>query len=82
MHFSLFFFSSEITAPLTSLYENSTTTTTAALPAMKKVEAAPRTSLTQIGSNHEKVNGNANIYSNVNAIQQDNSVKGNDKMII
>lgn len=51
------------TVPLTSLYESSTT---------KPVEA-PRTSLTQIGSNSDKT---SNLYSNVPSVQQDNSVKG------
>ncbi|CAH1710399.1 unnamed protein product [Chironomus riparius] len=64
--------------PLTSLYENSTSSSSAAATIKPvTIEAAPRTSLIQIGSNHEKVNNNSNIYSNVNTIQQDNSVKVN-----
>lgn len=53
------------TVPLTSLYESS---------APSKPVEAPRTSLTQIGSSHDKIS--SNIYSNVSSVQQDNSVKG------
>lgn len=53
---SLFIFA----APLTTLYDNS-----------RSVEAAPRSSLTQIGASMEK-----NAYSHFPSIQQDNSVKG------
>ncbi|XP_070497132.1 uncharacterized protein [Chironomus tepperi] len=66
--------------PLTSLYENSTSSSSSSAPTTIKpvtIEAAPRTSLIEIGSIHEKVNSNSNIYSNVNTIQQDNSVKVN-----